>query len=222
MVKVVQSVEELVLGLFGRVTEVLARATAALLEADPLLGQAVIDADQEMDEQTEAVRHLVWAKIDSERPTGAELRHLVSILLVLPELERSADLAEHITRRALNHVGAEMTPVSRGIVQRMSEVAMEMWRSVTAAYAAVALSDLELHEADEELDILHDRLTAEVATGSIERAVSRAGGSAGTLLRADWRPCCQPEPAHYHLPELKPRDLDTGRAAPGEGSVLAV
>ncbi|MGO9660405.1 MAG: phosphate signaling complex PhoU family protein [Acidimicrobiales bacterium] len=167
MVKVVQSVEELVLGLFGRVTEVLARATAALLEADPLLGQAVIDADQEMDEQTEAVRHLVWAKIDSERPTGAELRHLVSILLVLPELERSADLAEHIARRALNHVGAEMTPVSRGIVQRMSEVAMEMWRSVTAAYAAVALSDLELHEADEELDILHDRLTAEVATGSM-------------------------------------------------------
>jgi phosphate transport system protein len=110
---------------------------------------------------------LVWAKIDSERPTGAELRHLVSILLVLPELERSADLAEHIARRALNHVGAEMTPVSRGIVQRMSEVAMEMWRSVTAAYAAVALSDLELHEADEELDILHDRLTAEVATGSM-------------------------------------------------------
>ena len=102
MVKVVQSVEELVLGLFGRVTEVLARATAALLEADPLLGQAVIDADQEMDEQTEAVRHLVWAKIDSERPTGAELRHLVSILLVLPELERSADLAEHIARRALD------------------------------------------------------------------------------------------------------------------------
>jgi len=71
-------------GLFGAVTEVLARATAALLEADVLVGQAVIDADPEIDEQIEAVKRLVWDKIDSERPTGPELRYLVSILLVLP------------------------------------------------------------------------------------------------------------------------------------------
>jgi phosphate transport system protein len=147
MVMIMQSVEELVLGLFGAVTEVLARATAALLEADVLVGQAVIDADPEIDEQTEAVKRLVWDKIDSERPTGTELRYLVSILLVLPE------------------------PVSRGIVQRMSEVAIEMWRSVTEAYAALALDDLELHEADVELDILHDRLTAEVATGAMRAPV---------------------------------------------------
>jgi phosphate transport system protein len=92
-------------------------------------------------------------------------------LLVLPELERSADLAEHIAQRALVNVGADMTPVSRGIVQRMSEVAIEMWRSVTEAYAALALDDLELHEADVELDILHDRLTAEVATGVMRAPV---------------------------------------------------
>ena len=171
MVMVMQSVEELVLGLFGAVTEVLARATAALLEADVLIGQAVIDADPEIDEQIEGVKRLVWDKIDSERPTGPELRYLVSILLVLPELERSADLAEHIARRALANVGADMTPVSRGIVQRMSEVAIEMWRSVTEAYAALALDDLELHEADVELDILHDRLTAEVATGAMRAPV---------------------------------------------------
>ena len=139
MVMVMQSVEELVLGLFGAVTEVLARATAALLEADVLVGQAVIDADPEIDEQIEAVKRLVWDKIDSERPTGPELRYLVSM--------------------------------SRGIVQRMSEVAIEMWRSVTEAYAALALDDLELHEADVELDILHDRLTAEVATGVMRAPV---------------------------------------------------
>jgi phosphate transport system protein len=141
------------------------------LEADVRGGQAVIDADPEIDEQIEAVKRLVWDKIDSERPTGPELRYLVSILLVLPELERSADLAEHIAQRALVNVGADMTPVSRGIVQRMSEVAIEMWRSVTEAYAALALDDLELHEADVELDILHYRLTAEVATGVMRAPV---------------------------------------------------
>ncbi len=167
-----QSVDGLVLGLFGRVTEAVARATAALLEADVLVGQAVVDADQEIDEQTEAVGRLVWAQIDGERPSSAELRRLVGILLVLPELERSADLAEHIAQRALANIGGDMSPVSRGVVQRMSEVATEMWRAVAGAYARGSSAGLELHEADEELDILHDRLTAEVSTGSMRAPVA--------------------------------------------------
>jgi phosphate transport system protein len=92
--------------------------------------------------------------------------------LVLPELERSADLAEHIAQRAAGNVGANMTPVSRGIVQRMSEVAIEMWRSATNAYANRSAEGLDLHEADEELDILHERLTAEVAGGTMRPPVA--------------------------------------------------
>ena len=166
------SVEQLVLVLFGRVTEAVAQATSALLDGDVLLGQTVIDADRAIDRQTEVVGQLVWAQIDSQHPTPAELRHLVAVLLVLPELERSADLAEHIAQRAAGNVGANMTPVSRGIVQRMSEVAIEMWRSATNAYANRSAEGLDLHEADEELDILHERLTAEVAGGTMRPPVA--------------------------------------------------
>ncbi len=49
------------------------------------------------------------------------LRHLVGILLILPELKRGGDLAEHIAQRAVSNLGCEMTPLSRGIVQRMAE-----------------------------------------------------------------------------------------------------
>jgi hypothetical protein len=35
----------------------------------------------------------------------------VGLLLILPELERSADLAAHIAQRALTGIGAQMTPV---------------------------------------------------------------------------------------------------------------
>ena len=45
------------------------------------------------------------------------LQHSVGLLLILPELERSVDLAEHIARRSLTGLGAEMTPVSRGLIQ---------------------------------------------------------------------------------------------------------
>ena len=56
-----------------------------------------------------------------------------------------------------------MSPLSRGIVQRMTEVALEMWGSVAGLFVDRATAGVDLAEDDEELDILHNRLTAEVA-----------------------------------------------------------
>jgi phosphate transport system protein len=160
---VAQVVEQPILRLFGLVREALARATYALLNGDTVLAQAVVDGDVEIDEATADLELDVWSRIEAGDHASSDLRALVGILLIVPELERSADLAEHIAHRALTNIGAEMTPVARGIVQRMSEVAAEMWQLVAAAYSNHNAQDLELAEEDEELDILHDRLTAEIA-----------------------------------------------------------
>jgi phosphate transport system protein len=169
---VARPVEEKVLKLFALVPEALSRATWALLNADSVLGQEVIDGDQDIDELTSEVELEVWALIEANEVDRSDLRQLVGILLILPEIERSADLAEHIAQRALTNVGGSMTPVARGIVQRMSEVAAEMWQSVAASYVNADAAELELHEEDEELDILHDRLTSEIAKGDMETTVT--------------------------------------------------
>ena len=161
-------VQQQVLHLFALVAEALARATWALLNADVTLGQGVVDDDRHIDDQVAAVEASLWKEIDTTAGDVHRLRQIVGMLLVLPELERSADLAEHIAQRATFSLGGEMTPVSRGIVQRMSEVAIQMWRSVADAYSRGGAQVLELHETDEELDILHDRLTAEVSRGGMQ------------------------------------------------------
>ncbi|HWD54303.1 MAG TPA: PhoU domain-containing protein [Acidimicrobiales bacterium] len=165
-------VEQPVLRLFGLVREALSRATWALLNGDTQLGQQVIDGDQEIDGATAELELDVWSRLEAGDYARDELRALVGILLILPELERSGDLAEHIAHRALTNVGADMTPVARGIVQRMSEVAAEMWQLVATAYINHDAQHLELHEEDEELDILHDRLTGEIAKGDMQTAVT--------------------------------------------------
>lgn len=167
-----QVVEQPILRLFGLVREALARATYALLNGDPELAQAVIDGDQEIDEQTAALELDVWSRIETGDHATHDLRALVGILLILPELERSADLAEHIAHRALTNIGAEMTPVALGIVQRMSEVAAEMWQLVATSYVNHNARDLELAEEDEELDILHERLNAEIAKADLPTNVT--------------------------------------------------
>lgn len=158
--------------MFATVSEAIARATWALLNADVSLAEAVVAADRLVDERTAQVERDIWARIDRGPGGDVSLRELVAVLLILPELERSADLAEHVAQRARTGLGAGMTPASRGIVQRMSEVAIEMWQATTSAYASRSRESQSLDEADEELDILHHRLATEVASGSMDPAVA--------------------------------------------------
>jgi phosphate transport system protein len=168
----VEAIERSILNLFAGVREALSRATFALLNGDLELAQAVVDGDQVVDDLTAELELAIWSRIDEEDPSAATLRHSVALLLIIPELERSADLTEHIAQRALGNIGAEMTPVARGIVQRMSEVAAEMWQATAAAFVDKQAGDIELHEEDDELDILADRLIAEIAKGEMSTTVA--------------------------------------------------
>lgn len=158
--------------LFELVCEAIAGATAALLGGEPSVGRTIVEADVRIDELTAELEQLVWARIDAGLPSPEELRALVSVLLMLPELERSADLAEHVAQRAASNLGPAMTPRSRGLVQRMSDVAVEMWHAVAIAYSERAPQAASLDEADEELDILHERLTTEVASAEMPAPVA--------------------------------------------------
>ncbi|HLX78073.1 MAG TPA: PhoU domain-containing protein [Acidimicrobiales bacterium] len=165
-------VDQRVAQLFALVKEALAGATESLLSVEPVTAQAIIDADEEIDDLTSEVDRLVWERIDAGSVSPLELRHLVAVLLILPELERSADLAEHIAQRAARNLGAEMNAVSRGLVQRMSEVALDMWGAAANAYADRQALAFALNEADEEIDWLHARLTDEIANGGMSNPVA--------------------------------------------------
>jgi phosphate transport system protein len=165
-------VDRLITQLFALVSEALAGATHALLAEDVPIARMVIDRDKSIDELVARAEALVWETIDTGDAGPADLRRLVATLLILPELERSADLAEHVAQRALNGLGGAMTPLSRGIVQRMTEVGLEMWETVAGAYGDRSHQGVQLDEADEEIDVLHERLTGEVASGSMDAATA--------------------------------------------------
>jgi phosphate transport system protein len=157
------AIDHKVIQLFALVSEALSKATYALLNGDVLLGQAVIDGDQGVDALTADVELLIWQELQERPVQGDELRYLVGLLLIIPELERSGDLAEHVAQRAVEHLGTAMSPRSRGIVQLMTEVANEMWQEAADAFADRGRIGDRLDKADEEMDILHESLTREVA-----------------------------------------------------------
>ena len=164
--------------LFAQVTEAVARSGWALLSEDPDMGKGVVDRDQAIDELTAEIELAAWNRLQKDRPGWEQLQRAVGVLLILPELERSADLAEHIAQRSLTGVGAEMTAVSRGIIQRMSEVAIGMRTQAAKAYTEGTVHFDELDEADDEMDVLHERLSNDVTGGAMDAAV----GAQVTLL----------------------------------------
>ena len=96
------SLDEEVARLFSLVSEALAGATDALLAGEPAEGSRVVAGDESVDELTGQLTERIWDEFERLAPASDELRRLVGLLLILPELERSADLAEHIAQRAVD------------------------------------------------------------------------------------------------------------------------
>ena len=168
----IDTIDRKVIQLFALVSEALARATHALLGGESMLGQAVVDGDQAVDDLTAEVELLIWEELQERPVQGNELRYLVAMLLIIPELERSADLAEHIAQRAVDHLGTDMSARSRGIIQLMTEVANEMWQEAADAFGERTRVSGRLAKADDEMDIFHDDLTREVAREEMPAAVA--------------------------------------------------
>ncbi|MGH9128078.1 MAG: phosphate signaling complex PhoU family protein [Acidimicrobiales bacterium] len=168
-----EHIEAEVCRLFALVREALSGATYALLNQDREAAARLVAGDQAIDDLASEVAEMVRHLLIQPDLARSQLPYLVALLQMLPELERSADLAEHIAQRAGHGLGRDMTPQSRGIVQRMAEVGLEMWALVAEAYVQRSTEAAEeLDEADTEIDVLHNRLTGEVAKGEMPVAVA--------------------------------------------------
>jgi predicted phosphate transport protein (TIGR00153 family) len=161
-------IDDAVLILFALVAESVGWATTALLDQDVERANQVIADDQEVDERCERLSASVKERLSATNLSPDELEYLVAVLQVIPELERSADLAEHIAQRTINHVGGLITPRSRGLIQAMSDIAVDMWKVAGTAYRQRSRDvGFRLSDADNELDDLATSLVNEgVAEGT--------------------------------------------------------
>src|SRR5580658_8256188 len=101
-----------------------------------------------------------------QAPVAADLRFLLSVLRIVPELERSHDLVVHIAAGASHLVEDDLTARARGLIARMGDLASEMWRQAADSwYQRDRAAAAALAERDESLDELHTSLVAELASG---------------------------------------------------------
>src|SRR5579875_618351 len=159
--------------LYASVVESLGWATVALLDQDVELAEKVIADDQTVDDRASELAGLIKDRLSEATVQPDELEDLIAILQMVPELERSADLAEHIAQRARQGIGGHISPRSRGLIQSMCDVGIRMWQLSSRAYAERSRDlGFELNEADDELDNLSADLLREGAAGGVEPAIA--------------------------------------------------
>lgn len=168
-------IDQKVVRLFALVSEAVAAANEALMGDDLDALATVRTGEATIDELMAELETDIERLLLLQAPVAGELRYALTLIRIVPELERSGDLAEHIAKRAGTRLAAELTPAARGMLERMGEVATELWRAAADAFAdrdAAAAEALEA--ADDELDDLHKALTTELLSGAV-----------GTTLAAD-------------------------------------
>jgi hypothetical protein len=155
-------VDDAVLVIFTLVAESVGWATVALLDLDVDRANTVVADDEAIDQRCEALVALVKERLSTAPLDPAELEDLIAILQIVPELERSADLAEHIAQRAQRNLGSVIPPKARGLIERMSEIAVQMWHGAGRAYRQRSRdAAFDLTDADDELDELASRLVSD-------------------------------------------------------------
>ena len=119
------------------------------------------------------IEELVNREILLQQPVASDLRFLLSVLRIVPELERSHDLVMQVAARANHILGEDLSPRTRGIVERMGSLASEMWRqAVDSWYQRDRFAASVLETRDDEMDELHSSLIAELASGRMALPVT--------------------------------------------------
>ena len=168
-----ENIESKVIELFAMVGEDLPSATRALLDCDGEALSALIERDREIDALYREVEELVNRAILLQAPVASDLRFLLSVLRIVPELERSHDLVVHIAARANRIFSGDLSPRARGLVEAMGDLASAMWRTAADAwYQRDRSAAPSLEERDEEMDDLHSSLIAELASGQMSLPVA--------------------------------------------------
>lgn len=168
-----EAINQQVVRLFALVSEALAAANEALLGDDFDALASVRAGEITIDELMVSVEADIERLLLLQAPVAGELRYALAIIRIVPELERSGDLAEHIAKRAGSGLASQLTPTARGMIERMGAVTAELWRAAADGFIDRDPSAGEqLEAADDEVDDLHTALTAELLTGGVPAPVA--------------------------------------------------
>jgi phosphate transport system protein len=146
----------------------IAHALKALIDRDEDLALQVIERDQIVDRFEEAIDQQAIKMLATRQPMAVDLRVISMSLKISNDLERIADYAKGIAKRARRlNMSPQLKPLAT--IPRMVELCQAMLKDVLDAFITRdADKAMEVWHRDEAVDDLYDSLFRELVTFILE------------------------------------------------------
>jgi len=142
------------------VTDMMGRASRALLTSDAELAQQIIDADAGVNQQRNTVDDQVAELMTIRPPMAGDLRFMLAAIRITGDLERMGDLAKHVAKITLLRAPGSAVPFEAApMFTSLSEVAVRMATKMTQILGTRdQLDATQLSLDDDEMDALRKRM----------------------------------------------------------------
>jgi phosphate transport system protein len=154
--------EEAVVQMATLVEGAIANAVQALIQRDVELAQQVITGDAAVNEEQRAIRNKTFGVIARQAPVARDLRELVTIQLVINELERMGD---HALGIAKNGIRLAAQPPVKAVVELpgLAKLVRQQVRDAIQAFVDVNIVGArEICTRDDEVDHLYHQIFDEL------------------------------------------------------------
>ena len=161
----------------ARVGLALERMHEVLRTGDETLAQAALDADDHVDDMVVSLTERVYELICREAPVASDLRYLVSVVRVLEEMERIADLSLRVVKQAPEQPRLVGQPSVFEILDGMAGTAAALFRMALDAWSArepaIAHDLVRRNSAmDDEYRVLLDRVLGLTGPDAVQVAIA--------------------------------------------------
>jgi phosphate transport system protein len=164
-----EAIEAQVIELFAMVAEDLPGATNALLSSNSQVLGVLAECQQVIHALYPQIEKQAQREILLQAPVAGDLRFLLSVLRILPDLERSHHSVVEIASRASHILSEDLSPRA----ERIGNLVSGMWRQAADSwYQRDRAAAFTLAARDQEMDELRSSLISELASGRMTLPVA--------------------------------------------------
>lgn len=144
------------------VEEAIRKAVTCLIDQDLDLAKKVIEEDEAVNQMEIDIEDRCTILIATEQPVAGDLRHIITALKIVTQLERMGDHAVHIAKAAIR-LSEEIYMKPLIDIPRMSEIVIKMIHDVLTAFInSDAELATEVAKKDASIDKLHHQVMTEI------------------------------------------------------------
>ncbi|MDR6296528.1 phosphate transport system protein [Pantoea dispersa] len=150
------------------VEQQLTDAITAMHNQDGELARRVIDGDQKVNMMEVEIDEACVRIIAKRQPTASDLRLVMAIIKTISELERIGDVAEKISRTALEKFGQQHLPLLVSL-ESLGHHTVQMLHDVLDAFARMDLNEaIKIYREDKKVDKEYEGIVRQLMTYMME------------------------------------------------------